>query len=312
MKKILLALLSILVFSCASDEEAGKVQYLAVCSYGNGCEFSEILLDQKDVDIALGREHFWAQSGPDATLILEGCVAQVDEERSIEEIHADYGGSGDPKMVEPVDIARYISGMGCLQCDTETKKLSFEISSVEVSGSAYFYINLKDMESYMPNDAYQQFYKGVEGISGMVIDQFMRKGYMEQYIIAPDGEKYLYFLPLASVYLIPEDGSFGENDFKRAFKKTGNKRRNLDLYEEEYEGKDEEGADLKFWLAATPNVCLQPNQFAFMGMYGIGYMKIDGITYLMTEASIPGYKMKITKLEKGSYSFNPNGYKRLN
>jgi hypothetical protein len=312
MKKILLALISTLVFACTSDEEAGKVQYLAVCSFGNGCEFSELLLDQRDVDLALGREHFWAQAGPNATLILEGCVPEVDEERTIEEIHADYGGTGDPRMVEPVDIARYISGMGCFECDTETKKLSFEISSVEVSGSAYFYINFKDKESFMPNAAYQQFYKGAEGIREIVMDQLMRNGFLEQYIIDQQGGKYMYRLPVQHDYLTPVEGEFTEGDFKKAFKKTGNKRRELGMYQEEYEGFSEEGEVLKFWLGSTPEICLAPDQFAFMGMYGIGYIKIDGVTYLLTEASIPGYNMRVTKVEKGSYSFNPSGYTRLN
>jgi hypothetical protein len=312
MKKVLIALVLFLVLACTSDEEVGKVQYLAVCAYGGGCTFSELLLDQKDVDVILGKEHFWANAGPEAVLILEGCRAEVDEERTLEEIHRDYGGSGEPEKVDPLDIARYYTGLGCLACDTETKRISFALQSDEVNGDAYFFINFKDSESYMPNAAYQQFYKGGEGIDKLVIDQRVKAGVLEQYIISEEGEKYLYVLPLVQNFLAPSGNDFKEAEFKAQFKKTGKKRSDMGMLEEEYEGKDAEGADMKFWLGMAPNVCLADNRNFYMGMYGIGYFKIEGMTYILTEVSIPGYKLKVTEIVDGSYSFNPVGYQRLN
>ncbi len=312
MKKVLVALALFLVLACTSDEEVEKVQYLAICEYGRGCTFSELLVDQRDVDVLLGKDHFWSKAGPEAILILEGCRAEVDEERTMEEIHREYGGSGGPEKVNPVDIGQYYSGLGCLACDTEVKKLSFRVESADINGDGYFFLNIKDRESYMPNASYQQFYKDVGGLENIVVDQRIKNNLLEQYIVGEDGGKYLYVLPLNHEYLTPVDPDFKEVEFKDAFKKTGQKRRDMGIVEEEYLGQDVDGSELRFWLGIMPNICLDENQFSFVGMYGVGFVKIEGFTYLITEMSIPGYKLKVTEIVDGSYSFNPVGYQKLN
>ena len=312
MRKIFSFLFLVTVLACTSSDKVEKQQHVAICSMGSGCQFSELLMDAEEVDRILGKTNFWTNAPDGATLILENCQVSMEEDRSLQDIHEQFGGKGDAEVGAPEDLARHFSMLGCFNCPNETKKLNFSAKGEDFNGSAYFYINFKAGEVYMPNAAFQQLYEGTEGISQMVVDQFMRNNKLEQYIIS-EGKKWLHDLPISTnVSAISSDGA-SEERFKNTFKKTGKKRAfgSSGLQEEEYTGLDDEGMKMSIWLVPSRDVCLPQGKFDAVGFFSLGYVQISNLTYLITEISGEGYEARVTSSEDGSYSFDPTGYQRI-
>lgn len=307
-KNWVVACASILFFSCTQAQEKKEKQHLAVCTQGKGCEFSEIIIPASEVDRLLGKSNFWTTASSNATLILDNCDSKKDEKRTLKEINLSHGGSGEI-VLKKIDLEKYLREKGCFACPNETKKFSFYIhaSGEDVmSGNSYFYLNLKAGEAYMPNEAFQQLYGSEMG--GMVVDQFLRNGKMEQFMVA-EGKKYRHSMPIGTNISVIKDDALNEKRFKEEFKKGSTRKHlNTNSVETEYIGKDDEGRMIHFWIVPVQNVCLPKGKFDAFGFYNLGYISVDGITYLVTEISGSGFQMKLTGISDGSYNFNPVGY----
>lgn len=288
-------------------QEKKALQHVAFCTEKKGCQVAAITMPAAEVDKLLGKSNFWTTAAPDATLILQNCESAKDEKRSLAEIHRAFGGSGTPGTASSADLSKYLREKGCLACPNATKKISFFASDGENSGNGYFFLNLKAGEAFMPNAAFQQFYGSEAG--EVVVDQFIRNNKIEQYMIA-EGKKYRHAMAIGTNMAVIKDDARNEKRFKTDFKKTGKTRRHLStaLQETEYVGKDDEGKIIYFWIVPSPDVCLLPGKFDAFGFYNLGYMSVDGITYLVTEISGAGFEMKLTGISDGSYQFNPAGY----
>lgn len=302
--------LFILFTSCTSAQEKKDKQHLAICTEGKGCAFSEITIPAAEVDRLLGKSSFWTTASSDATLILEDCDSKKDEKQTLVEIDQSYGGAGKTVTLKKIDVEKYLQEKGCFACPNATKKMSFYINASgedSMSGNGYFYLNLKAGEAYMPNEVFRQLYGSEAG--DIVVDQFIRNGKMEQYMIA-GGKKYYHFMPIGTNISLIKDDALNERRFKTDFSKTGKTRKHLNTnnVETEYTGKDDEGKIISFWIVPVQNVCLPPGKFDAFGFYNLGYISVDGITYLVTEISGAGFQIKLTGISDGSYNFNPEGY----
>jgi hypothetical protein len=298
--------------SCTNAQDKKTKQTLAVCTDGKGCEFSEINIAASEVDKLLGKSNFWTAAASKATLILDKCESIKDENQTREEIDRSYGGSGKSIALKKIDLEKYLEEKGCFACPNETKKISFYASAngeEAHSGSGYFFLNLKAGEAYMPNEAFRQFYAGQEGYEQVIIDQFIRNGKMEQYMIS-EGKKYRHSMHIGTNISVIKDDAINEKRFKNDFKKTNKTRKHLNTanVETEFIGKDDEGRTISFWIVPSPDVCLPPGKFDAYGFYNLGYISVDGMTYLVTEISGAGFQIKLTGISDGSYSFNPAGY----
>lgn len=296
--------------SCTNAQDRTEKQHLAVCTEGKGCAFSEITIAANQVDKLLGKNNFWTAAVSDATLILENCESKKDEKQTLEEIDLSYGGSGKAVVLKTIDLEKYLKEKGCFACPNETKKISFYASGDGQFGNGYFFLNIRAGEAYMPNAAFQQFMSGQEESNAVTVDQFIRNNEMETYTIA-EGQKYRTKMALGTTVSVVQSDAINEKRFKNDFKKTGKTRKHLNTAntETEYTGKDDEGRTISFWIAPSPNVCLPPGKFDAFGFYNLGYISVDGITYLVTEISGAGFQIKLTSISDGSYNFNPAGYK---
>jgi len=311
MKNILFLLLFIQFTACTKAQDKKEKQTLAICTEDKGCTFSEITISASDVDKLLGKNNFWTTASANATLIMVNCKSTKDEKQTLIEIDKSFGGSGKDVVLKKMDLEQYLKGKGCFTCPNETKKFSFFISADDHSGNGYFYLNLKAGEAYMPNEAFHQIY-GAE-VSGIVVDQFMRNGKMETFTIA-EGEKYKQVMPIGTNISAIGADALNEKRFKTDFKKSGNTRKHLNTtnIETEYIGKDSEGKIMSLWTTPSFDVCLPPGKFDAFGFYNLGYISVDGITYLVTEISGSGFQMRLTGIADGTYIFNPVGYKTFN
>lgn len=309
MKNLTLLSILFLFVCCDGQQKQANQQHIAICENGEGCEISEIKISDKEVDDALGKSNFWVNAGENATLILENCESKIEESLSITEIHQSYGGSGDPEKLNSFDIQKHMKEKGCFACPNATKKISFYASGEGHSGNGYFYLNLKAGEAYMPNEAFQQFSAGQEGANQVIVDQFIRNYKMEQYMIA-EGKKHHHSMALGTGISIIQDDAINEQRFKNDFRKTGKTREhpNTNELETEYAGPDDEGRMINFWITPSYDVCLPPGKFDAFGFYNLGYISVDGITYLVTEISGPEFQIKLTGISEGSYNFNSSGY----
>lgn len=309
MRNIILMLLLSLT-SYAQEQKDGLI--IALCEKGNGCK--EIITQSNEKEIAqlLNRPDLGMTSNKKSVLVIEKCDFKKENKLTLAQIHSSYGGIGEPQKIKDFDLARYVRQNGCLSnCPNTTKKISFYIKASgeeAVSGNGYFFLNLKAGEAFMPNEAFQQFY-GSEA-KGMVLDQFIRNGAIESYTIA-EGQKYRTKMPIGTNISVIKNDALNEQRFKKDFRKTTNTRKHLNTNatETEYTGKDDEGKTIKFWITPVANVCLSKGKFDAFGFYNLGYISVDGITYLVTEISGSGFQIKITGISDGSYSFNPAGYK---
>lgn len=284
-------------------------QKVLVCEKEKGCGISEISNSRIDIDRILQKNNFMSAAGKTAILVLENCESIVKEDLNSNQIHQSYSGEGEPKNIENFDLENYFKLKGCKSCPNSTKKLFFHINSPEHNGSGYSFINFKLREAYMPNEAFQQFMAGQEGANSIVVDQFIRDYELVTYTIA-EGQKFVYKTSIGLSMFSNESDELNEQRFKNEFKKTGKTKPHFvsGFEQVEYAGKDDEGKQLVFWLAPAIDVCLPIGKFNIVSFYNIGYISVDGITYLITEISNPDFNIKVTNVEEGSYNFNPTGY----
>ena len=291
-------------------QEKKALQHVAFCTEKKGCQVAAITMPAAEVDKLLGKSNFWTTAAPNATLILQNCESAKDEKRSLAEIHHAFGGSGTPGTASSADLSKYLREKGCLTCPNATKKISFWGKTNEGKTlNTYFFLNLRADEAYMPNEAFKQMgLNSGEGGENVIINQFLRNNVCETYMIS-EGRKIHSKMDLGSHLQMD---ALNEKRFKTEFKKTGKTRKSVatGMQEAEYIGKIEDGRTVQFWLAPSPDVCLPPGRFDAFGFYNLGYLSLDGITYLTTEITGPDFALKITGISDGSYQFNPAGYQR--
>lgn len=307
MKNLLYLFLISVLASCSQAQQSK--QKIVVCEKENGCQSSEILNSRIDIDRILEKSNFMTTAGEGAILVVENCASKIEQNLSVQQIHKSYGGVGEPEQIRNFDLENYIKLKGCKSCSNSTKKLSFIVNSPEHNGSGYSYINFKLREAYMPNAAFQQFMAGQEGASSIVVDQFIRDYELVTYTIA-EGQKYVHKMPLGLSMFSNETDELNEQRFKNEFKKTGQTKPHFvaGFEQTEYAGRDDEGKQLKFWLVPANDVCMPSGKFDMVSLYNIGYISVDGITYLITEISNPDFNIQVVNVEEGSYNFNPAGY----
>lgn len=308
-KTIILLFHFIQFTSCTNAQQTKEEQIIAICSEGKGCEFSELNISATEVDKLLGKINFLSAAPSKATLIMDNCDSKIDDKSSLEEIDISYGGKGSTIVFKQIDLEKYLKENSCILCPNETKKISFYVNGEGQSGNSFFYLNLKSGEAFMPNEAFQLLNTGEN--DEMVIDQFIRNNSIEMYAIA-EGNKYVTKMPLGSSF--STNHTLDEQHFKKDFKKTGKTRKHLNttIEENEYTGVDNEGNNIHFWIAPIYNVCLPQGKFDTYGFFNLGYISIDGMTYLVTEISGAGFHVKVTDISDGSYHFNTEGYKSFN
>lgn len=312
MKNISVLFILFISLSSCSHAQEGKLT-IARCETGKGC--NEVITQRSINAITqqLKRPDLATTFTETSVLVIEKCDLRNENKLTLAQLHIRYGGTGTPKKISDLDLEKYLEEKGCFgpDCPNATKKISFFINASgedAFSGNGYFYLDLKAGEAYMPNEAFQKIY-GSEA-NGMVVDQFLRNGKMETYAIA-EGQKYRTSMPIGTNIAAIGTDALNEKRFKEEFRKTGNTRKHLNTnnVEAEHTGKDDEGKTIRFWIVPVKNVCLRKGKFDAFGFYNLGYISVDGITYLVTEISGPGFQMKITDISDGSYNFNPAGYR---
>lgn len=308
--KSLILIFSILVNLTACAQEQKSKVTIALCEKGSGCK--EIISTKSEIAALLRRPDLVTTANEKSILVIEKCDFKKETKLSLAQLHQSYGGKGEPQKIKDFDLTKYLQEKGCLSnCANTTKKLSFHINTSGEdahSGNGYFYLNLKAGEAFMPNEAFQQFY-GSEA-KEMILDQFIRNGAMESFTIA-EGQKYRAKMPIGTNISVVNNDALNEQRFKTDFRKTGNTRKHLNTNETEteYAGKDDDGKPISFWITPINNVCLPKGKFDAFGFYNLGYISVDGTTYLVTEISGSGFEIKLTGISEGSYNFNPAGYK---
>ncbi len=289
-------------------------QTVAICKEKYGCDIAQVNLPRPEIDKLLGKTNFLTAAGKGAILLLNSCNATIEEKRTTLDLHKAFGGKTSPKILSSFDLKRYLVEKACVSnCPNTTKRISFKLTSPEHSGSGYFFANLKNGEAYMPDAAFQQFYAGTEGFAGMKVDAFFRNFQYITYFVDPEGKKFKSDMPIGTSMAGIGNDLKNESRFKNDFKVTGKKRQHLNTkdFEYEYVGKDDEGAALTFWLGPAYNVCLPPGKFDAFGFWNLGYISVDGKTHLVAEISGPGFKVTVTNVSEGNYSFNPAGYQSI-
>lgn len=315
MKKLLLILFLIPFISCTQAQVDQEKQHLAICKENEGCKFSEITLSPNLVDQLLGKTNYWTSAGPKATLVIEECDSQIEESFSLEEIDRKYGGKGENIHLEKLDLEKHLKENGCfvVDCANETKKISFQIQSAEISGNGYYYLNIKAGEAFMPNASFQQLLKQ-EDMGNVILDQFVRNEKLENYVIT-EGQKYHVVYPVnMSITKAIKNDAINAERFKKDFKKTGNTRtfKSNGLMETEYVGVDDEGNALTIWMVPLTDICLPEGKFGATGFYNVGYIAVEGKTHLITEMSVEGFMIKVLDITNDTYTFNPSGYQTMN
>ena len=310
MKKLILTAYALVVLFSAEAQ-----QTVAICKEKYGCDIAKINLSRVEIDKVLGKTNFLVKAGKNAILVLNNCNSSIEEKRTIQQLHTSYGGKAASKEIKQFDLKKYIKDKGCLAapCPNTTKKISFKLTSPEHSGTGYFFANLKNGEAYMPNAAFQQFYAGAEGFAGVKVDAFFRNYKYVSYMVDPEGKKFKSDMPIGTNMAAIGNDATNLEKFKKEFKATGKKRAHLNTadFQYEYVGKDDEGAALTFWLGPAGNVCLPQGKFDAWGFWNLGYIAVDGKTYLVAEISGSGFKVQVTGVSEGSYSFNPVGYQSI-
>lgn len=311
MKNIIVLFTLFISFTTCSHAQKSNLT-IAQCETGKGCTEIITKLTINAIAQQLKRPDLATALTEQSILVIENCDFRNENKRTLAQLHTQYGGTGTPKKITDFDFEKYLKEKGCLSIDclNTTKKIPFYINASgedAFSGNGYFYLNLKAGEAYMPNEAFQQMH-GSE-VKGIVVDQFLRNGKMETYTIA-EGQKYRTSMPIGTNISVIGADALNEKRFKKEFKKTGNTRKHLNTnrVEAELVCKDDEGKTIHFWIVPVQNVCLPKGKFDAFGFYNLGYISVDGITYLVTEISGSGFQMKITGISEGSYSFNPAGY----
>lgn len=306
MKKSILFLL--VLFSCQIGYT--QVQTITICTEKNGCEFAKVNLNKQQIDNILTKPNFLAKEKGAVILNLVECVSIIEKTKTIQAIHEAHGGKGKIKEKKNFDLKKYLFEKGCLvNCPNTTKRISFQASTDEFNGSGYYFHNIQAEESFMPNASWQQLYQGE--MNEIVMNTYLKKNENTSYTIA-EGNKWKVKMPYGTIFNDLNDTSFS-NQFRENFKKTGNKKQflNTNDFQYEYLGKDADGKKMILWLGPGGNVCFANGIAIGAGFFNLGYLKIDGITYLVTELSGSNFHVKVTGIEEGSYSFDTSGYREM-
>lgn len=296
----------LLIQSCSQAK-----QQVLLCTDGNGCQLTSVNLSDREIEIALNKPGLLTATPQKGVLILDRCEAVLDKDRSAEEIHLAYGGTGPLKEAAPIDIKEYLAKNGCAGCPNPVKKVSFQITSPELHNSSYFFVNVNQDEAYMPNEAFQKLYAGQEGYTGITVDAFYRNAQQLQYIVSPDGQRYVIDMPIGTGLEIAGKQSESEL-FKKQFKATGRKRNYMQTSDEEieYQGMAE-GKPVTIWLGPAYDVCIPRGRSACWSFFSLGYLSVDDKTWLVTEIVTDVHRARVTGVSNDSYQFNAEGYKRM-
>ncbi|WP_111306869.1 hypothetical protein [Confluentibacter sediminis] len=143
------------------------------------------------------------------------------------------------------------------------------------------------------------------------MNTFIKKNEHTSYTIA-EGNKWKIKMPYGTIFNDLNEASFSSK-FHTNFKKTGNKKQFLNTkdFQYEYLGKDADGKKMVIWLGPSGNVCYPKGKAITIGFYNLGYIVVDGITYLITEISGSNFNVKVTGIEEGTYFFNTSGYTEI-
>lgn len=300
----------LLISNCCYSQTITK--RVAICQDNKGCEEATVRLTPEKINQLLAKPGLLNAADSASILVLDQCEAYLEDSLTMQQLHLRFGGNAKFIKRQVFDLEKYIKEKGCLRCPNTTKKISFRVTSPEFSGSGYFYANLQNGEAYMPNAAHHQLY-GPEA-AGMTVDAFFRNYQYVSYIIDPEGKKWKVDMPIGTSLGPPGKGdAINEKIFKTQFRATGQKRKPLQtsLEQIEYTGQTDEGK-LTFWLAPALGVCLPPGKFDAWGFFNLGYIAVDGVTYLVAEISAAGFTAQVTGLEEGNYQFNTSGYSSIN
>lgn len=307
MKNLYILLIGLFFFVSVNGQ-----QTVAICKEKYGCDIAKINLSRVEIDNILGKKFFLTAAGKNAILVLNNCNSAIDEKKSTLQLHQTFGGKASPKTLGAFDLRKYLLEKGCLKtCPNNTKKISFKVTSPDHSGSGYFFANLKAGEAFMPNEAFQQFYAG-QDMASMKVDAFFRNFKYISYMVDPDGGKFVTDMPIGTSMAGIGSDLKNEARFKKDFKPTGRKRQHLATkdFQYEYVGKGDDG-QITFWLGPAYDVCLPAGKFDALGFWNLGFISVDGKTYLLAEISGSGFKVTVTAVADGSYSFNTAGYQSI-
>ena len=288
-------------------------QTIAICKEKYGCDIAKVNLSRTEIDQTLEKPNFLTSASKNVILVLNNCNSVIEDKRTIQQLHIAFGGKAIPKSVNQFYLKKYMIDKGCIsKCLNSIKRISFKISSPEFSGTGYSFINLKKGEAFMPNTAFQELYRGQEGFSAMVIDAYFRNYKYITYMIDPEGKKIKMDMKIGLSIGGMKDDKLNLAKWKKDFKLTGNKRKYLNTndFQYEYVGNGDEGK-ITFWLVESKDVCLPTGKFDALGFWNLGYLGFDGKTYLVTEISGSAFKVIVTNVTDGNYSFNPVGYQAM-
>ncbi|SFH12495.1 hypothetical protein [Pedobacter insulae] len=313
MKNLILIITLLFTLTACSQEQKNGLQ-IALCEKEKGCAIILAKWSKQELSQILKRPDLISSAKENSIIVMEKCVFKNEYKLTMQQLHEAYGGKGNPEKKVNFDIEKYLLKNNCI-CTNPTKKFTVTISTPELSGSSYFFLSWDKNESYFPNEAFQQLYADQEGAQEMTMDSFLRNGEYFGYASHPSYGKIISKTPTGVGNFGPNaKGGLSEKWFKNNFKPTGNKRPHLNTrdVQKEYKGIDSEGKSITFWLGPSYDVCLAPGKFEALGIFFVGYIAVDGITYSLMEVSGPTYKVQVTGIENGSYNFNPAGYKSMN
>ncbi len=282
-------------------------QSITICTENNGCELATVQMTKHEIDQILSKTNFLTIEKEAVILNLVECESSIEKNKTLQAIHESYGGKGTIKKRTHFDLKKYLFEKGCKACPNPTKRVSFNAKGDEFTGSAYCYINVQKEETFVPNDSWQQLYQGELGT--MVLNTFMTKQQQTSYIIDPEGVKRKFTTPYGSS--LETMGAEESNEkFKKNFKRTNNQKQFLNTNQTQYEyiGKDATGAALTMWLTPSEDVCLPKGKVVVTALFNLGYIAIDGITYMISEIEGSNFHIEVTGMELGSYSFDTSSY----
>ncbi len=283
-------------------------QVITICSEKNGCQYAKVSLTKAQIDILLAKPNFLAKEKGVVLLSLVNCSPSI-EKMTVQQLHQKFGGKGVSKEIKNFDLRKYLLDKNCLGCPNTTKRISFEITTDGQTMKGFYYHNLNNKESFMPDESYKELYKDME-ISNMTHNSFILDNKFISYTINPEGNKFKSIVTSGSTdQYINSDENIQR--IKNTIKKTGNKKPFIATtrFQYQYETQDGEGNKIMMWITPAPNTCFRKGQIVPSGFYNLGYLEIDGEAHFISEISGNNYLIKVTHIEVGSYSFTPVGYK---
>lgn len=295
---------------CTAASDKQPSQTVAICKAEAGCTFYKVQLTRTEIDRLLNRVNFFAPEPADAILVLNQCEPLIEKGATPASVHAKYGGSGDAAFGKGFDLKEYLNRNGCFAFPNKTKRIDFKAVADGESYQGYAYLNIRKGEAFMPDKSFQAMYPAAEG--AVKVDAFLQHKVMKQYIVDPEGKKWVMDMPTGLTFgkaSSPEEAEKLER-FNEQFKKTGKRAPFLQsgFYAEEYTGTDDEGNAISIWLVTATDVMLPPEEHVVAGFYNLGYLQLNGITYLMCKLAGNGFSIEITGIRDEEYSFNPAGY----